>query len=78
MPDREAQRRAQANNARIRAEAEARGEVFLSRALLSTTLFPGQDIRGAVFFEKKKFHVALFALEVGGTNFEFGVGPPDK
>ncbi|SRR6266496_192331 len=77
-PDREAQRRAQANNQRIREEAEARGDVFLARALLSTTLFKGQDIRGALFFEKKKMQVGVLALEIGDTNFEFGIAPPDN
>jgi hypothetical protein len=35
-------------------------------------------IGSVVHFEKKKFLVGEFAIEISGTNFEFGVGPPDK
>jgi hypothetical protein len=78
MPDREAQRRAYENNQRIRSEAEAKGDIFLARALLSTTLFKGQDVRGALYFEKKNFQVGILALDVAGTSFEFAIAPPIK
>lgn len=78
VPNTELQRQAAARNDRTMIRAEERGDVFTSHALQSTTLFPGDQIRGALFFEKKKFLVGEFAIEIAGTNFEFGVGPPDK
>lgn len=78
VPNTELQLQAAIRNERTMNRAEERGDVFTSHALRSTTLFPSDRIRGALFFEKKRFLVGEFAIEISGTNFEFGVGPPDK
>jgi hypothetical protein len=77
-PNDAAPRRAAERNAEARENAKAKGDLFRAYALDATTLFPSQQIRGAVYFDKKSFNVSLFAIEIDGVSYNFAFGPPAR
>ncbi|MFN2509971.1 MAG: hypothetical protein ABR568_00855 [Pyrinomonadaceae bacterium] len=70
-----AMRNAQQASARVRAEAAERGDLFVANGLSSITLFPGDQVRGSIYFRERKFNVGIFAIDLRGMNFEFGIAP---
>lgn len=54
------------------AVAESKSVDVLKRALLANTLMPGEDIGGAVFFQRdKKLREAILRIPIAGKIFEF-------
>ena len=77
-PDDEARRTAADRIAKIRSDASAKGDAFANLGLRDTTLFPNQNVGGAIFFPKKTFKLGVISIELDGVGYEFLVGPPEK
>ncbi|HEX6626899.1 MAG TPA: hypothetical protein VF105_02995 [Gemmatimonadaceae bacterium] len=73
-PDYQARMESARTIERNTAAAESKSADILKRALLANTLMPGEDIGGAVFFERdKKLREAVLRVPVAGLVFEFPV-----
>lgn len=60
-----------ARRARIVARRGTKSEDILNRALTANTLMPGQDIAGAVFFERdKEAHDVMLRIPLSGVTFD--------
>lgn len=71
-PDYDARMQAARTIEKNTAAADLKSEDILKRALLANTLMPGEEVSGAVFFERdKKAQDAILRVPIAGIVFEF-------
>lgn len=71
-PNYEVRRQVAQRNAEANAEASSKGNFVLQTALRANTLFPKGDVRGTVFYERKKAEVGSFVILVDNVRYVFG------
>jgi hypothetical protein len=72
MPDEAARAQSAAQIAAIEQRKEAAMQAVHDITLRSNTLFPGQQISGAIFFEREKNHTSMvLSVPLAGRTFQF-------
>ena len=72
VPDEVARERARQRAQQVRASADARSQGVIGTALTGTTIMPGEQAGGFVYFQRdKKQEQAVLQVIVGAVSFEF-------